>query len=122
MNTCTRLPEDYREILKVDLQKNKKEALIVNGIALVITVVMMVIGCLLVPFWTIYDNFLQLIMLNSTEVLTISLGIAKLQSEMSTDYGLIMAGAALGSIPIIIIFLMFQKFFTRGITMGAVKG
>ena len=68
------------------------------------------------------DYFLQLIMLNSTEVLTISLGIAKLQSEMSTDYGLIMAGAALGSIPIIIIFLMFQKFFTRGITMGAVKG
>ena len=68
------------------------------------------------------DYFLQLIMLNSTEVLTISLGIAKLQSEMSTDYGLIMAGAALGSIPIIAIFLMFQKFFTRVITMGAVKG
>ena len=68
------------------------------------------------------DYFLQLIMLNSTEVLTISLGIAKLQSEMSTDYGLIMAGASLGSIPIIAIFLMFQKFFTRGITMGAVKG
>ena len=68
------------------------------------------------------DYYLQLIMLNSTEVLTISLGIAKLQSEMSTDYGLIMAGAALGSIPIIAIFLMFQKFFTRVITMGAVKG
>ena len=68
------------------------------------------------------DYFLQLIMLNDTNVLTISLGIAKLQSELSTDYGLIMAGASLGSIPIIIIFLMFQKFFTRGITMGAVKG
>lgn len=68
------------------------------------------------------DYFLQLIMLNDTNVLTISLGIAKLQSELSTDYGLIMAGAALGSIPIILIFLMFQKFFTRGITMGAVKG
>ncbi|MDO4548065.1 MAG: carbohydrate ABC transporter permease [Clostridia bacterium] len=68
------------------------------------------------------DYFLQLIMLNSTNVLTISLGIAKLQSELSTDFGLIMAGAALGSIPIILIFLLFQKFFTRGITMGAVKG
>ena len=68
------------------------------------------------------DYFLQLIMLNDTSVLSISLGIAKLQSELSTDYGLIMAGAALGSIPIIVIFLMFQKFFTRGITMGAVKG
>ena len=68
------------------------------------------------------DYFLQLIMLNDMDVLTISLGIAKLQSELSTDYGLIMAGAALGSVPIILIFLMFQKFFTRSITMGAVKG
>ena len=68
------------------------------------------------------DYFLQLIMLNDMDVLTISLGIAKLQSELSTDYGLIMAGAALGSVPIILIFLMFQKFFTRCITMGAVKG
>lgn len=68
------------------------------------------------------DYFLQLIMLNDTSSLTISLGIAKLQTELSTDYGLIMAGAALGSVPIIIIFLLFQKFFTRGITMGAVKG
>ena len=61
-------------------------------------------------------------MLNSSSKLTISLGIAKLQTEMSNDFGLIMAGAALGSVPIIIIFLLFQKFFTRGITMGAVKG
>lgn len=68
------------------------------------------------------DYFLQLIMLNSSRNLTISLGIAKLQAEMSNDFGLIMAGAALGAIPIIAIFLMFQKYFTQGITMGAVKG
>lgn len=68
------------------------------------------------------DYFLQLIMLNSQKTLTISLGIAKLQAEMSTDFGLIMAGAALAAVPIITIFLMFQKYFTQGITMGAVKG
>jgi len=68
------------------------------------------------------DYFMQLIMLNSRDKLTISLGIAKLQSEMSSDFGLIMAGAALAAIPIITIFLMFQKYFTQGITMGAVKG
>ena len=68
------------------------------------------------------DYFLQLIMLNSRTKLTISLGIAKLQAEMSTDFGLIMAGAALAAVPIITIFLMFQKYFTKGITMGAVKG
>jgi multiple sugar transport system permease protein len=70
--------------------------------------------------WNEYP--LQLVMLHKTEVKTISLGIASLQAEMSTDYGLIMAGAALGAVPIIIIFLIFQKYFTQGITMGAVKG
>ena len=68
------------------------------------------------------DYFMQLIMLSSTKNLTISLGIAKMQAENSTDFGLIMAGAAFAAIPIIIVFLIFQKYFTKGITMGAVKG
>ena len=68
------------------------------------------------------DYFMQLIMLVSNKNMTISLGIATLQAESSTDYGLLMAGAALASVPIIIVFLVFQKYFTKGITMGAVKG
>ena len=68
------------------------------------------------------DYFLQLIMLQRREVLTISTGIARLQGEVSSDFGLIMAGAALAAIPIVTVFLMFQKYFTQGITMGAVKG
>ena len=65
---------------------------------------------------------MQLVMLASGEKYTISLGIATLQAETSIDNGLLMAGAALASIPIITIFLLFQKYFTQGITMGAVKG
>lgn len=68
------------------------------------------------------DYFMQLIMLSKSSNLTISLGIATMQAENSTDFGLIMAGAALASVPIIIVFLIFQKYFTKGITMGAVKG
>ena len=68
------------------------------------------------------DYFMQLIMLTSSKRLTISLGIATMQGENSTDFGLLMAGAALASVPIIIVFLIFQKYFTKGITMGAVKG
>ncbi|ADC90979.1 carbohydrate ABC transporter permease [Mageeibacillus indolicus] len=68
------------------------------------------------------DYFLQLLMLNSNNNLTISLGIANLQGEMASDFGLIMAGAALAAVPIVTIFLIFQKYFTQGITMGAVKG
>ena len=68
------------------------------------------------------DYFMQLIMLTSSKNLTISLGIATMQAENSTDFGLLMAGSALASLPIIIVFLIFQKYFTKGITMGAVKG
>ena len=68
------------------------------------------------------DYFLQLIMLTSEKNYTISLGIATMQGEMSSDFGLIMAGASLAAIPIVAVFLLFQKYFTRGITMGAVKG
>ena len=68
------------------------------------------------------DYFMQLIMLSSTETLTVPLGIAKLQAENSTDFGLIMAGATLAAVPILVVFMMFQKYFTKGIAMGAVKG
>ena len=68
------------------------------------------------------DYFMQLVMLSDNAKNTISLGIATLQAETSVDLGLLMAGAALASVPIIIVFLIFQKYFTQGITMGAVKG
>ena len=68
------------------------------------------------------DYFLQLIMLGSGSNYTISLGIATLQAETSIDVGILMAGATLAAIPIIAIFLAFQKYFTQGITMGAGKG
>ena len=46
------------------------------------------------------DYFLQLVMLISEEKWTLPLAIANMQGEMSTDYGLIMAGAALASVPL----------------------
>lgn len=68
------------------------------------------------------DYFMQLVMLASNVNYTLPLGIATLQGESSIDTGLLMAGAALAALPIIIVFLIFQKYFTKGITMGAVKG
>ena len=68
------------------------------------------------------DYFLQLVMLTSEEKWTLPLAIANMQGEMSSDFGLIMAGAALASIPIIVVFIAFQKYFTQGTAMGAVKG
>ena len=68
------------------------------------------------------DYFMQLIMLNSEAKWTLPLGIARMQGEMSNDFGLIMAGATLAAVPIVAIFIAFQRYFTQGISMGAVKG
>lgn len=70
------------------------------------------------------DYFSQLIFTNSEVMKTLPLGVASMaqSAEFSLNYGLLMAGALLASLPMIIVFLMFQNYFTQGVTMGAVKG
>ena len=54
MKSVTQLPEGYREILQVDLQKNKKLALLVNGLSLLIAVPAVLLGLWLVPIQTVF--------------------------------------------------------------------
>ena len=70
------------------------------------------------------DYFSQLVFTNSEAMKTLPLGLASLaqNAEFSLNYGILMAGALLASLPMIIVFLMFQSFFAQGITVGAVKG
>ena len=70
------------------------------------------------------DYFSQLVFTNSEAMKTLPLGLASMakQAEFSLNYGLLMAGALLASLPMIVVFLLFQNFFTQGITVGAVKG
>jgi multiple sugar transport system permease protein len=68
------------------------------------------------------DYTWQLIMTKSEHLKTLPLGVAGLQQDNLPMYGQMMAGAALSALPMIIVFLLFQRFFTRGITLGAVKG
>jgi hypothetical protein len=56
MKSYRELPTGYRQILDIDLQKNKKLALLVNGLALLIGVVMIAAALPLVPVWSIFEN------------------------------------------------------------------
>ena len=60
MRATSVLPENYREILSVDLQQNKKLALGVNGAAVVITILMIVLGCVRVPIFTVFGAAAEL--------------------------------------------------------------
>lgn len=70
-----------------------------------------------------WNEFLwPLIVTNSSSMRTLPVGLALLQEELPMQYGLLMAGATFAAIPMIVIFLMFQRYFLKGITVGALKG
>lgn len=116
---CEGIPNEILEAARIDGAGNIK-----TFITIVIPMVKPGIGALaiftFINAWN--DYFMQLVMLVNGSHYTMPLGVATLQAETSIDMGLLMAGAALAALPIIIVFLVFQKYFTKGITMGAVKG
>ncbi len=70
-----------------------------------------------------WNDFLwPLIVLNDSTKYTLPVGVASLQGEFTTDYGIIFAGAALAALPMIVFFLIFQRYFLEGVRMGALKG
>lgn len=70
-----------------------------------------------------WNDFLwPLIALTRPQNYTLTVGVANLQGEFATDYGVIFAGAALAALPMIVFFFAFQRQFLEGVRMGAVKG
>lgn len=70
-----------------------------------------------------WNNFLwPFLALSSEEKFTLPVGIPVFNSSYSANYVLPMAANALASIPIIIVFLLFEKQIVKGITMSGIKG
>lgn len=93
-------------------------------IRIVFPLSMPVMGALAIfSFIAGWNDFLwQYVMLTEKSLRTMPIAIAFLSQEKIAYVGYQMAGAALCAIPMIIVFLIFQKYFIKGITVGAVKG
>ncbi len=63
-----------------------------------------------------------LIMTDSDSMMMLPVGLAKLSDLYNNDYGLICAGSVLMLIPMIVVFVLCQRWFISGIQLGAVKG
>lgn len=69
-----------------------------------------------------WNDFLwPLIVLSDIEMFTVNLGVATMIGPYRIQYGTIMAGSFLSTLPIIIFFLLMQRQFIAGLTAGAVK-
>jgi multiple sugar transport system permease protein len=69
-----------------------------------------------------WNNFLwPLVVINKPEIMTIQVGLATLRGD-TTPWGLLMAATALSSLPLMALYVAFQRLFTQGIVMSGIKG
>ncbi|WP_276354205.1 carbohydrate ABC transporter permease [Cohnella caldifontis] len=63
-----------------------------------------------------------LIVLSSGEKLTLPIGLSSLVTPYGNNYDILIAGSVLAIVPIMIVFVFFQRYFVSGLTVGGVKG
>jgi multiple sugar transport system permease protein len=68
------------------------------------------------------DFILPLIVLRDTELYTVTVGLMRLDGSYLKEWGKLMAGYSISSIPVILLFIFTMRLFIRGMTEGAVKG
>lgn len=72
--------------------------------------------------WIWNDFLLPLLMLTNAESYTLIISTNKLFGEYNTEWSLVLAALVLTAIPVVLIFMFFQRYIMTGITEGAVKG
>lgn len=70
--------------------------------------------------WTAF--LWPLIVTTSTDLYTLPVGLSSFGDEADVQWELIMTGAAISTIPTLIVFLVFQRFIIRGVVMAGLKG
>ncbi len=77
----------------------------------------------LLSFLTNWNDFLwPIYVLFSPQNLVLPPGLSKLQGAYDTDYAIIMAGGVVASIPVLILFLIAQRYIIEGVSRSGLKG
>jgi raffinose/stachyose/melibiose transport system permease protein len=71
----------------------------------------------------IWNEFMfALVFLEDNKLMTIPIGLMTFKGQLRDDYTVMFAGIVIGCLPMIIVYLLMQKQFIRGLTSGAIKG
>ncbi len=71
--------------------------------------------------WIFNDYLWAIILLRSDSLKPITAGLATLQGQYVTDWPVIVAGALIGTLPTLLVFLFLQRYFIEGLTLGSTK-
>jgi multiple sugar transport system permease protein len=70
-----------------------------------------------------WNDFLwPLIVTNSIEMRTLPVGLSTFQGQFKTDWNLLMAGSVIAMLPVLIVYIVGQRWFIKGITMTGLGG
>jgi multiple sugar transport system permease protein len=75
----------------------------------------------LVTLWSWNDFLWPLIITNSTNMQMLSVGIAYFQGQFISNFAVMMAAATLSTLPMVIVFVLAQRYLIEGITMSGLK-
>jgi multiple sugar transport system permease protein len=113
------IPDDYIDAARVDGQS---ELGIFARIVLPLSVPGLATLGTVKFIWTWNEFLWPLVVVRSDEMKTVILGLANYNGMWWTSYALVTAAAFLSVIPMIILFLVFQEFIIKGMTMTGLKG
>jgi multiple sugar transport system permease protein len=71
--------------------------------------------------WNWNDFLWPLIVISSQSKAMLPVALSGFVAEHGTDYGLVMAGATMATIPVLVVFLIFQRYVVQGITLTGLK-
>ena len=118
-NFFTTVPGALRESAIVD---GANEWEVLTRIALPISLPALAVLATLQFTWIWNDFLWPLIFTQSDDKRTIMLGLVSLRGQYSVAWGVQGALSLVASLPTLIVFLFFQRYFIKGMTMGALKG
>ncbi len=77
----------------------------------------------IMQFIGVWNDFIMpMVLLRDESILTLAVGLVKLDGEYVKLWGPMMAGFAISSIPLVLIFIFTMRLFIKGLSAGAVKG
>ncbi len=82
-----------------------------------------VVAVVVYSFVTCWNEFVfALVFAQDQSVKTLPIGLAEFSTEFNTDWGGVMAASMVMTVPVVLLFLAFQRLFVGGLTAGATKG
>ncbi len=118
-NFIEEIPKELFESAQIDGAGHLQQ---IRHIVLPLAAPIISVTCIM-DFLHSWNNvILPLLLLRDDALLTIPVGLFRLDGQYVKQYGQLMAGYAISSIPLLIIFIFSMKFFVKGLSAGAVKG